>query len=97
MTLLRMDFSGFDIIITEQRLLGISEFELLRIGREKGLPVVGKYTQLVQFLQYVIYIFLMILIPFTKIYMPFVVSLIFSMFCESNITLFLMIFSNIRG
>ncbi|XP_023883394.2 two-component response regulator ORR26-like [Quercus suber] len=40
LTLLRMDFSGFDIIITEQRLLGISEFELVRIGRERGLPVV---------------------------------------------------------
>ena len=96
MTLLRKDISIFDIIITEQRLLGISEFELLRIGREKGLPVVGKYTQLVQFLQYVIYI-LTIFIPFTKTYMPFVVSLIFSMFCESNISLFLMIFSNIGG
>ncbi|XP_050285551.1 two-component response regulator ORR26-like [Quercus robur] len=40
LTLLRKDISIFDIIITEQRLLGISEFELLRIGREKGLPVV---------------------------------------------------------
>uniref|UniRef100_A0A7N2LMY0 Response regulatory domain-containing protein n=1 Tax=Quercus lobata TaxID=97700 RepID=A0A7N2LMY0_QUELO len=40
LTLLRKDISIFDIIITEQRLLGISEFELFRIGREKGLPVV---------------------------------------------------------
>nr|POE71645.1 two-component response regulator orr21 [Quercus suber] len=40
LTLLRMDFSGFDIIITGQRMLGISEFELFRIGRERGLPVV---------------------------------------------------------
>ena len=41
LTLLRMDRSRFDIIITEQRLLGMSEFELLRIGREMDLPVIG--------------------------------------------------------
>uniref|UniRef100_A0A7N2LKZ9 Uncharacterized protein n=1 Tax=Quercus lobata TaxID=97700 RepID=A0A7N2LKZ9_QUELO len=35
-----MDRRGFDIIISEQRLLDMYEFELLRIGREMDLPVI---------------------------------------------------------
>ncbi|KAL0010059.1 hypothetical protein SO802_005167 [Lithocarpus litseifolius] len=38
-TLLRMEGSVFHIIIIEQCLLGVNEFELLRIGREMDLPV----------------------------------------------------------
>lgn len=49
LTQLRKDGSRFDIIIIEQYLLGMYEFELLRICREIDLPVVGK---LVQFLTY---------------------------------------------
>ena len=59
--LLSMDKRGFDIIITEQRLLGMYEFELLRIGKEMDLPVIGTYTQLVQFLKYAIFF-----LPHTK-------------------------------
>ena len=55
--LLRMDRRGLDSIISEQRLLGMYELELLRIGREMDLPVIGKYKQLVQFLQYAIHFF----------------------------------------
>ncbi|KAF3961865.1 hypothetical protein CMV_013564 [Castanea mollissima] len=39
-TLLRMEGSVFHIIIIEQCLLGVNEFELLRIGREMDLPVI---------------------------------------------------------
>ena len=49
-TLLRMEGSVFHIIIIEQCLLGVNEFELLRIGREMDLPVIGKYTGCVFFL-----------------------------------------------
>ena len=36
--------SEFDIIIIEQCLLGVNEVDLLQIGREMDLPVIGKYT-----------------------------------------------------
>ncbi|KAF3946776.1 hypothetical protein CMV_026992 [Castanea mollissima] len=39
-TLLRMEGRVFHIIIIEQCLLGVNEFELLRIGREMDLPVI---------------------------------------------------------
>ncbi|KAL0010050.1 hypothetical protein SO802_005158 [Lithocarpus litseifolius] len=39
-TLLRMEGSAFHIIIIEQCLLGVNEFEILRIGREMDLPVI---------------------------------------------------------
>ena len=46
-TLLRMEGSVFHIIIIEQCLLGVNAFELLRIGREMDLPVIGKYSMCV--------------------------------------------------
>ncbi|KAK7838875.1 two-component response regulator arr1 [Quercus suber] len=51
-TLLRMEGSVFHIIIIEQCLLGVNEFELLRIVREIDLPVIDatpkKILQLLQ-------------------------------------------------
>ena len=43
-TLLRMEGSKFHIIIIEQCLLGVNEFELLQIGTGMNLPVICKYT-----------------------------------------------------
>ena len=52
LTLLRKAGSLFNIIIIEQCPLGANEFELLRIGKELTLPVIGNYKAWV-----IIYIF----------------------------------------
>ena len=69
-TLLRMEGSVFHILIIEQCLLGVNEFELLRIGREIDLPVIGKYTVCVFFLdKYVIFCFINNFVNLTSQYL----------------------------
>ena len=69
-TLLRMERSVFDIIIIEQCLLGVNEFELLQIGREMDLPVIGKHTVSVFFLDmYVIFCFINNFVNLTSQYL----------------------------
>ena len=71
-TLLRMEGSVFHIIIIEQCLLGVNEFELLRIGREMDLPVIviGKYIVFVFFLDmYVIFCFINNFVNLTSQYL----------------------------
>ena len=69
-TLLRMERSVFDIIIIEQCLLGVNEFELLQIGREMDLPVIGKHTVCVFFLDmYVIFCFINNFVNLTSQYL----------------------------
>ena len=65
-----MERSVFDIIIIEQCLLGVNEFELLQIGREMDLPVIGKHTVSVFFLDmYVIFCFINNFVNLTSQYL----------------------------
>ena len=69
-TLLWKEGNVFHIIIIEQCLLGANEFELLRIGREMDLPVIGKYTVCVIFLDmYVIFCFMNNFVNLTSQYL----------------------------
>ena len=71
-TLLWKEGNVFHIIIIEQCLLGVNEFELLRIGREMDLPVIviGKYIVCVFFLDmYVIFCFINNFVNLTSQYL----------------------------